>query len=732
MDGAGRHLPEDAPSSYAEMPVRVDTTPEASLAVASDGHPILASDANIVAHTVELPPDAETSADARLDLKDPDVKDIGWNKDMGHLPPTIINGLSNDDLFLLIRRFNKQIQHVKTIPEPPPGHLDLEISENEEFSPDKLRSHLERLYMNVILGIAAYGKHVARIRSWNEARRTAGFCIAYYIAWWSNLLGALACTTIIVLILHPPARKWLFPPAPLAAVSAFSGNLQVPRAGTIGSKDSLSGAPESHRGEAAEQEANNFVSGLGSLALATATGQQVGPSADPKDVPDEKLAQQQQEDTGVQGVVPDPTEMAGITTDAMDAAHGARTDGKHDATKKHVESAMWDKARPIMRALADFVDTWERFGNVLSPTPPFSHAPRLRLATLVLPVLVATTTVPAAFFVKGATFAVGFVIFGQPLMTRGIHWLNANYPNWPQMLEMRRSILKGVPTNAQLALALLRIGEASHTPLPPPPSTNLAVEEPDTHPDSAKAEVAQHADEHLDFDTSNYEIEGADKVNHADGHAEQDGKGKPKTSRLVKLVKGSMKASVSSAIGVDHLKAKLGSDAAKRRLGAVPDDKPDGTISGPTGSRVGLGDGPTTYAARYHGKRGYVVLVMGAATPCVSFVWEKDLAKNLASYAKAAVSKAKDAVGVTDKGGEPEVPPAVFAIPLAEIQGLRKVGGYGWKGKMIIGYALRREVVDGLGIEDKNGKPQYLTAIKGRDELFNRLIALGGHKWEQL
>lgn len=28
--------------------------------------------------------------------------------------------------------------------------LDLEISDNEEFSPDKLRAHLERLYMVVV------------------------------------------------------------------------------------------------------------------------------------------------------------------------------------------------------------------------------------------------------------------------------------------------------------------------------------------------------------------------------------------------------------------------------------------------------------------------------------------------------------------------------------------------------------------------------------------------------
>lgn len=278
---------------------------------------------------------------------------------------------------------------------------------------------------------------------------------------------------------------------------------------------------------------------------------------------------------------------------------------------------------------------------------------------------------------------------------------------------------------------LLRIAESAHTPLPPPPSSNLVTEEQETHPDGAKAEVAEYARDHLGFDASSYEIEGSDHRDEHNEHSEHDDNGK-NTSKLAKILKGSAKASVSSAIGFDHLKAKLGSGAAKRRLGAVPRDvsKPDGTIDGPTGS--GSGDGPTTYAARYHGKRGFVVLVTSAATPCVSFMWEKDLTKSLAGYTKAAVVKAKNTITSGAGVAEPEVPPAVFAIPLAEIHGLRKVGGYGWKSKMIIGYALKREVVDGLGIDDEDGKTWYLTAIKGRDELFNRLIAVGGHKWEQL
>lgn len=40
--------------------------------------------------------------------------------------------------------------HVKEIPTPPPGGLDLNIADEEEFSPDKLRSNVERLYMTIV------------------------------------------------------------------------------------------------------------------------------------------------------------------------------------------------------------------------------------------------------------------------------------------------------------------------------------------------------------------------------------------------------------------------------------------------------------------------------------------------------------------------------------------------------------------------------------------------------
>lgn len=40
--------------------------------------------------------------------------------------------------------------HVKEMSNPPPGGLDLNVADEDEFSPDKLRSNIERLYMTIV------------------------------------------------------------------------------------------------------------------------------------------------------------------------------------------------------------------------------------------------------------------------------------------------------------------------------------------------------------------------------------------------------------------------------------------------------------------------------------------------------------------------------------------------------------------------------------------------------
>jgi len=44
----------------------------------------------------------------------------------------------------------QQTYHVKEMLAPPPGGLDMNVADQDEFSPDKLRSSVERLYMTVV------------------------------------------------------------------------------------------------------------------------------------------------------------------------------------------------------------------------------------------------------------------------------------------------------------------------------------------------------------------------------------------------------------------------------------------------------------------------------------------------------------------------------------------------------------------------------------------------------
>lgn len=245
----------------------------------------------------------------------------------------------------------QQVYHLKAVEYPVPGGLDLNIADEDEFSPDKLRASIERLYMTVGMGCLIAVKHVARLRSWRETRRTAWFAGAYFLAWLFDFITPLLLSVVITLIVYPRSRQVLFPPAPVSLVSSKSGGVQKPKSGVLGSHDSATGAAENHKGEATEQEASNFVSGIASVALSSAAGKH--PQGDPD-------LDSDNDDGRAAGDGPDPTAVATKMTEAKDTAQGDKTSSAHDKTKVPMETAMWTKMRPIMHAIGDVADTWER------------------------------------------------------------------------------------------------------------------------------------------------------------------------------------------------------------------------------------------------------------------------------------------------------------------------------------------------------------------------------------
>lgn len=150
-------------------------------------------------------------------------------------------------------------------------------------------------------------------------------------------------------------------------INSSTGGIQSPKAGVLGSHDSATGAPEKHHGEAVEQEASNFVTGIGSIALSSATG---------------KSNRGEQPDDALSKSVPDPTRLAGAGATAKASTGGGMpTSGQvdqktasdetavvahHDKTKQPMEEAMWSKMRPAMHVVGDIADGWERFAKYIS------------------------------------------------------------------------------------------------------------------------------------------------------------------------------------------------------------------------------------------------------------------------------------------------------------------------------------------------------------------------------
>ena len=591
--------------------------------------------------------------------------------------------------------------HVKAVPQAPPGGLDLNIADEDEFSPDKLRSTIERLYMTIGVGLLSFVKHIARLRSWREPRRTGAFAAVYFLAWILDFLVPTLLATVLVLITVPQSRAIMFPPAPLALVSAKTGGVQSPPAGVLGSTDSATGAPEKYEGEAVEQEASNLVTGIATVAIASAAGRH-----DQGD-PDAEMSA-----TGDKGNVPDPTSMASAAADATASASGATPSKAHDKTKQPMEQAIWIKMRPAMHALGDLADGWERFANALSPVPPFHQNNRLQLGGIILPILLVSLLTKSQWVVRGTTFFIGAGFFSDPLIQRGIHYLNEQIPDWPKYLEIRNSLLKGVPTNAQLTITLLRVGEANRAPLPPPPSSDKPLEDKpvDIDNDAILAESG--------LDATHSEIEDAITVDHPSG-TEESPKSHPSSptsshkrksgmgTKILSAFKHTTAAGVETKLSADAAAATLGSGNAKQKLGILPSKRE---------LRQKSVEGPVEFRGRYKGRKGAVYVDSSVspasgtrpASPCVYFTTHLDGDESVEST--------------------PQDP--VWSLAVADIAEVKKVGGLGWKSKIIVGWATDREVKDGIEILGRDGRSYRATALKERDELFNRLVAMGQQVWE--
>ncbi|CAG7563787.1 unnamed protein product [Fusarium equiseti] len=541
-----------------------------------------------------------------------EVTDTGWDTDQIRPKDYAVDGVRNEDAWLLVRRFNKRVFHLKHVPNHPEDELDLNVAEDEQFSPNKLRAQLERLYMEAILGFIMFRQHLSRLQSWREPRRTASFCIAYFTAWYLNFLMPTFLATLLSILLSPKIRDTLFPPCPPSLVHYQGGHLIKPAAGVLGTTDSATGAPENLKGETLEREASNFATGIVALSI------NIFVDKDPQH-------DESQRGGGKTANLPDPRSMATRIATAKDKAGGV-DNPSWDKTKSPMQELMWSQMRPLMHWICRFCDIWERSAKI--------------------------------------TF-------------------------------------RGIPTDSQLTITLLRQAERNKTPLIPPPAPKSPPpEEPhimndtivgSSSNDSPLGATAAEINAAVQKDPAIVQNTGGD-----DHESSKSGTGGKKRGKLLSVVKPVAQAAAKTLIGADKLRAKTGSESAKNRVGATsPREEPPVA-------------GPVEFTCRYRGERGFVYLTTDSVSPALCFC--------------------RKTPAPPGDGNSPVQPD--WIIPVSEIVTLNKYSGYGAKAKLMAGWALEEDIRDGLEIVDAMGRGWLVTALSRRDELFNRLCAVGDQRWE--
>ncbi|KAG0159370.1 hypothetical protein PDIDSM_6892 [Penicillium digitatum] len=575
-----------------------------------------------------------------------EITNVGWGESPDAIEEPFIAGLSNEDLWMLIRRFDKQVYRVKAVPDAPIQRLDLTRKDDDEFSPDKLRATLERAATNRRL-----------LHGMSPSPRISLCTIidltqVYILSWLFEIFVPTILAILLALVVYPPCRSLMFPPAPIPLVNKDTGGVQKPKAGILGSNDSITGAPEKFKGEAAEQEASNLIASVASVAVGSAVGKH------DQGVPD---------DAPLEDDVPDTMDIVANTANAQSAAHGKVPTDSHDKTRQPMKQSVMDAANSLMQLIGDITDTYEKLGNALSATAPFPQlSPRLRLVAVLGPVLLVSIMTSCYLFMKLITLLIGLAFFGDPVIKRGVSSLNRRLPNWQNFIQLQNSLLN----------------------------------------EKVPSRPASLHQEELTLGATDEEIKQAALVKPGD-HAQETqaspNKSQKRTlgSSILGFFRGTTASGVESKRGVDHLRAAIGSHHARNRVGVLRD----------RGKRI-TPNGPVAFDARCQGKRGTVIIDSTNEPPLLYFT--TDAPQN------------GDIQVENRRNGS-----ILFTMPVTDIQEMRNLGGMGWKGKLVVGWALGgKEVVDGLLITgQKPGQSHQLTAMGMRNQLFNRLIAIDGQVW---
>ncbi|WKT45476.1 Protein of unknown function DUF3292 [Fusarium oxysporum f. sp. vasinfectum] len=597
-----------------------------------------------------------------------EVKDVGWDDDQIRPEDYAFDGIKNKDIWLLTRRFNKRVFHLK--------HAQITQKMRWISTLLKRSNSLQTSCVHKSKDFT-WGRYLAFLCSGNTSRDSSpgGNQGEHHASvWFISLHGLMA------ILLSPKIRNTLFPPCPPALVHYQGGHLIKPAAGILGTVDTATGAPESLKGETLEREASNFATGLVALSINTFVDK------DPQH-------DESQRGGGKTGNLPDPRSLATRIVTAKDKAAGIEKPS-WDKSKSPMQELMWSQMRPLMHWVCRFCDIWERSANLLEPTAPFPRdTAQRRIVQLMLPTVILSAFTSYYIFYRIVTLGIGVGFFGSIFLRNSYGWLKHN---------MERIVFRGIPTDSQLTIALLRHGERNNAPLPPSPEPKgPPLDEPhvlDGDDLSASAGDRPVGASPEEIRKAVQEEPGVVRDTGGDDHEYPDHEtGGKRRGKLLGVVKPVVEAAARTVIGVNKIRAKTGTVSAKNRVGAASTrEKP--SIAG-----------PVEFTCRWQGEKGFAYLTTDTSSPCLCF--------------------SRRSTGDSDGSGYHEIHPT-WTIPIKDITTLNKYSGYGAKAKLLAGWALEAEIIDGMEIVDSGGKSRLLTAMARRDQLFNRLCAIGDQKWE--
>ncbi|KAL4891999.1 hypothetical protein BDV59DRAFT_208711 [Aspergillus ambiguus] len=476
---------------------------------------------------------------------------------------------------------------------------------------------------------------------WMLIRR---FNKVYFVAWALDVLTFLFTSTAAIMILFPPVQSYLFPPSPTSKGGAGGD-------GGMRRVDSLTGVSESHKGETAEREAENLVWDIAEVALDSA-----------------RTEYDDQEES----------------RENMHSPHGSTTIpqkrlfGEEDKTSQPMMEKVSKALVQAISIVSDITETYERFCNLLSPTPPFHLLrARLRLVSVLVVWGLCSLVISSYWLIKSTTFMSGLLFFGDPLFQRALRWLNNQFPDWKEEFDIKETLLDGVPTNAQLTLTLLRLGEMSSSPLAPPPGP---MEKQQSTIKSHEKPLVLPPAESLVLDVSGLPFPG-----------------------ILRLVRFTIGVGIGLRLAFSRAIAVAGMPHPPHLIGML---RRRGWVSAAVGT--------LKFKAQFDHQRGTAVIDSSLEPPVLYFTTHQP-------------SRVQDLrISRQHKGS------ILFQIPIPDIIELKKTEQLGWKQKLILEVTGGiKYSVDGLVLCGKSTNESFhLTAIRNRDQLFNRLVAMGAQFWE--